>query len=209
MNIQYNSWSYVENELGLMGGDQREETWNVMVERGTELLKIVLALGTAAWSMQARESHWFWLRESPTNMIFFPLYFVKKSNPLNLNQSPCMMIVRDNSIKQSFSRCGWIYIIQLILPAFIEVSKFMHGKKQQSTYFVARRRRRRRRWVQWRTLGGCKSRGSTGTWGSPCRGGRSAGSRTRGRWRGRWRSRRPGTTRRRPSCLGTGCSSPR
>lgn len=56
-----------------------------MIEETPLVLKIVvLELGTHAWIIQANDSHWFKLNESPTNIIFFPLHFSKKFNPLNL-----------------------------------------------------------------------------------------------------------------------------
>lgn len=48
--------------------------------------------GRAAWSMQLKETHWFRLNESPTNITFFPLHVSKNSKPSNLIQ---------NSINQS------------------------------------------------------------------------------------------------------------
>lgn len=43
--------------------------------------------GAAAWSMQARETHWFMLSESPTNITVFPRHLLSKSTPSNLRVS--------------------------------------------------------------------------------------------------------------------------
>jgi hypothetical protein len=40
--------------------------------------------GAAAWSMQARDTHWFMLSESPTNITVFPRHVLRKSAPSNL-----------------------------------------------------------------------------------------------------------------------------
>lgn len=47
----------------------------------------VLVFGTQEWIIHANELNWFKLKESPTNIIFFPLYFARKSNALNLNKN--------------------------------------------------------------------------------------------------------------------------
>lgn len=43
-----------------------------------------LALGTAEWSIHVKDCHWFLLRESPTNIMLFPLNFSRKFTALNL-----------------------------------------------------------------------------------------------------------------------------
>ena len=55
-----------------------------MEERAFVLKTVVLELGSHAWIIQASDSHWFKLNESPTNIIFFPLHFSKNLTPLNL-----------------------------------------------------------------------------------------------------------------------------
>lgn len=62
----------------------RKPTSNVILERASCFVKVVLVLGTQEWIIQARELNWFKLKESPTNIIFLPLYLARKSNALNL-----------------------------------------------------------------------------------------------------------------------------
>ena len=50
------------------------------------LVKLYLAAGTALWSMQVSDCHWFKLNESPTNIILFPLSLDNKYRPLNLHE---------------------------------------------------------------------------------------------------------------------------
>lgn len=59
-------------------------TSNITVERASLCLNVALDFGVQAWSIHANELNWFKLKESPTNIIFFPLFLSKKFNPLNL-----------------------------------------------------------------------------------------------------------------------------
>lgn len=81
-----NQWNWSPNPITRNKPVELElRTGMVKVER--RLLsnwKVYLALGTAAWSMQLRDSHILLLSESPTNSIFFPLNLVKKYRPSNL-----------------------------------------------------------------------------------------------------------------------------
>jgi hypothetical protein len=55
------------------------------MEKGSPLLICVEVRGTDDEIKQIKDSHWFRPRESPTNIILFPLIFSKNSSPLNLN----------------------------------------------------------------------------------------------------------------------------
>lgn len=60
-------------------------TLTINVERESPVLRrLYFDLGTAACNMHVKDCHWFTLRESPTNIIFFPLYLFNISFPLNL-----------------------------------------------------------------------------------------------------------------------------
>lgn len=67
----------------------QELTWNVTEAIPFPLngLKMYLEFGTQEWSIHVRDCHWFKLSESPTNIIFFPLHFCNKLNPLNLHKT--------------------------------------------------------------------------------------------------------------------------
>jgi len=62
----------------------KEPTSNVTEEIASLCLNVLLEFGTAACIIQANELNWFKLKESPTNIIFFPLFPFKKFKPLNL-----------------------------------------------------------------------------------------------------------------------------
>jgi hypothetical protein len=55
-------------------------------DTGSPLVKVArTGAGAAAWSMQARDTHWFMLSESPTNITVFPRHLLRKSAPSNLD----------------------------------------------------------------------------------------------------------------------------
>lgn len=56
------------------------------MESNPAWIKEYLEPGAATCSMHVSDCHILLLRESPTNMIFFPLYLSMKSRPLNLCQ---------------------------------------------------------------------------------------------------------------------------
>lgn len=60
-------------------------TGKLNVRKPCFLERVKLDWGTAACNMHARDCHWFLLRESPTNSIFFPFILLKKSRPSKLN----------------------------------------------------------------------------------------------------------------------------
>lgn len=62
----------------------RNLTSNVTEDSPSFLMNVVLDFGTDAWIMHVKDWNWFKLNESPTNIIFLPLHFSKKYNPLNL-----------------------------------------------------------------------------------------------------------------------------
>jgi hypothetical protein len=66
--------------------ERKEPTSNVSDWRASLCLNVVLEFGTAAWIIQANELNWFKLKESPTNIIFFPLCPLRKFKPLNLQK---------------------------------------------------------------------------------------------------------------------------
>lgn len=73
---------------GVGGGTRmKEHTSNVTEERASLCLNVVLEFGTQAWIIHANELNWFKLKESPTNIIFFPLFPFRKLNPLNLQNN--------------------------------------------------------------------------------------------------------------------------
>lgn len=66
--------------------ESKRPTSNVTVERTPLCAVEVLWFGIEAWIIQANELNWFKLDESPTNIIFFPLYFCRKFKALNLHK---------------------------------------------------------------------------------------------------------------------------
>lgn len=49
------------------------------IERPPILTNLYGVCGSDEYSMQVNDCHWFKLKESPTNIILFPLNFLKKS----------------------------------------------------------------------------------------------------------------------------------
>ena len=65
---------------------EKYSTGKLNVERPFFLWIVKFVLGSVACNMHVSDCHWFRLRESPTNIIFFPLNLLTKSWPLNLHQ---------------------------------------------------------------------------------------------------------------------------
>ena len=65
------------------------------------LYQVLLYEGTAEFTIQTMDSHWFLFSESPTNISLFPLIFWNKSFGLNLNKITKTQPIRNKSTKKT------------------------------------------------------------------------------------------------------------